>query len=141
MKICNSIMLLVACILTITVSCTSTCKMGVKKQLTSNAWELSSLNGKIPDMAEFRTGMPFILFDKSGRMSGSTGCNNFMGKYEISKTGFKPDAGAMTRMACQGKGEAMFIEALNQAKNIRLDSGKLVLLDGTNELMTLLPKK
>jgi len=122
-------------------SCGTTCKMNTKKQLSSHAWELNTINGNAPDMSQFRTGMPFLLFEKSGKLSGSTGCNNMSGNFKFKKACLELDPGAMTRMACQGNGESQFLDALKQVKNMKLDGDKLSLFDGTKEIMTLIPKK
>jgi len=122
-------------------SCGTTCKMSMKKHLASNPWEMSTLNGSVPDAKEFQTGIPFLLFDKKGKMTGSTGCNNMAGNYQLSKSGIVLEPGAITRMACQGKGETLFLEALKQVKNFKVDGEKLVLLNGADEIMTLVPKK
>ena len=122
-------------------SCGTTCKMNTKKHLASNPWELSSLNGKPLDLNEFRTGIPFFLFDKKGKMTGSTGCNNMADSYQVNKTEMVLEPGAITRMFCQGNGESLFLEALKQVKNFKIDGEKLILLNGPNEIMTLVPKK
>jgi heat shock protein HslJ len=44
-------------------------------------------------------------------------------------------------MACQGNGETLFLDALKQVKMMKSDGDKLILLDGTMEIMTLVPKK
>jgi heat shock protein HslJ len=122
-------------------SCGTTCKMSMKKHLASNPWEMSTLKGSAPDAKEFQTGIPFLLFDKKGKMTGSTGCNNMAGNYQLNKSGIVLEPGAITRMACQGKGETLFLEALKQVKNFKVDGEKLVLLNGADEIMTLVPKK
>ncbi len=130
-----------ALILLLINSCGTTCKMSMKKQLASNPWEMSTLKGSTPDAKDFQTGIPFLLFDKKAKMTGSTGCNNMSGSYQISKSGIELEPGAITRMACQGNGEYLFLEALKQVKNFKFDGDKLILLSGADEIMTLLPKK
>jgi heat shock protein HslJ len=46
----------------------------------------------------------------------------------------------MTRKACQGSGEDEFISAIGKVKNIKAGKDKLTLLDGTTEIMRLIPK-
>jgi heat shock protein HslJ len=121
--------------------CGTTCKMNTKKQLSAHAWELNTLRGSVPDMNEFRTGMPFLLFGSKSQLTGSTGCNNIAGSFKVKKACLTLDPGAITRMACQGNGESHFLEALKQVKNMKLEGEKLTLLDGTKEVMTLVSKK
>ena len=130
-----------ALLIVIFFSCGSTCKMANKNKLTAQPWELSTLNGSEPDINQFRTGKPFLLFAGKGKLSGSTGCNNMAGNYKLKKACLELDPGATTRMACQGNGEALFLEAVKQVKMMKFDGDNLILLDGTKEIMTLIPKK
>jgi heat shock protein HslJ len=81
------------------------------------------------------------LFADKGKLSGSTGCNNMSGSYKLKKACLEIEPGAITRMACQGNGETLFLDALKHVEMMKLDGDKLILLDGTKEIMTLLPKK
>jgi len=130
-----------ALLLVIVSSCGSTCKMANKNKLTSHPWELSTLNGNATDLNEFRTGLPFLVFDGGGKLSGSTGCNNMSGNYKLNKACLELEPGAITRMACQGNGESLFLDAMKQVKMMKLDGDKLILLDGAKEIMTLGAKK
>ncbi|MEI6061781.1 MAG: META domain-containing protein [Bacteroidota bacterium] len=122
-------------------SCGSTGKMASKKLLSSSTWELNSLKNRPIDTTAFRTGMPFLLFDKSGKLTGSTGCNNLSGSYKLSKSEFTLDPGAITKKTCQGNGEELFLRAIHYAKNMKIDANKLTLMNGANEIMTFIPKK
>lgn len=132
---------LAALLMLIVNACGSTCKMSLKKHLASNPWEMSTLKGITPDANEFRTGLPYLLFDKKGKMTGSTGCNNMSGSYQLNKSGIALNPGATTRMACQGNGESLFLEAIKQVKNFKFDGDKLILLNGAEEIMTMVQKK
>jgi len=63
------------------------------------------------------------------------------GNYKLKKACLELEPGAITRMACQGNGETLFLDALKQVKMMKSDGDKLILLDGTKEIMTLVPKK
>jgi heat shock protein HslJ len=122
-------------------ACGTTSKLSAKKVLSSHPWEISTLNGTAPDLNEFRTGLPFLLFGSKGQLTGSTGCNNMSGNYKLKKDILQLEPGAITRMACQGNGEALFLDAIRKVKNFKIDGDKLTLLDGTKEIMTLGVKK
>ena len=62
-------------------SCSTSSKLNAVKTLTSAPWELSTINGQTADVNQFRTGIPFLLFEKGGLLKGSTGCNNFNGHH------------------------------------------------------------
>lgn len=128
-------------VLIVVTSCGTTGKMSAKSKLVANTWELNTIKGRTPDTLAFRTGLPFFLFEKGGKLLGSTGCNNTVGKYDLGKSTMKIDPGAITRMACQGNGEELFLRAITNVKNFKIDGGKLTLLDGSNEIMTFVPKK
>lgn len=122
-------------------ACKSSSKLDIKDQLTISAWELSTLQGMAVDSKEFMKGMPFLVFSKDGRLTGSTGCNSMSGTYEAKNNNISLNPGAMTRMACPGNGEMLFLEAMRKVKNLEISGGKLALLDGTTEMMTFVPRK
>lgn len=121
-------------------NCSSTGKLNTLDFLTSNAWELSSLMGEELDLSRFSDGLPSLSFLEGGKLAGFAGCNNFSGGFSLEGTSIKLDPGAITRKACQGSGEDEFIAALSNVKNIKAGKDKLTLLDGTTEIMTLIPK-
>lgn len=121
-------------------SCGSTGKLNTLSILTGNTWELSSLMGEDLDLNKFPDGLPSLSFLEGGKLAGFAGCNNFSGGFSLEGTSIKLDPGAMTRKACQGSGEDDFISALGKVKNIKAGKDKLTLLDGSTEIMTLIPK-
>lgn len=121
-------------------SCNSTGKLDTLSFLTSNTWSLSSLMGEESDFNKYPEGLPSLFFLEGGKLAGFAGCNNFSGGFSLEATVIKLDPGAMTRKACQGSGEDEFIAALGKVKNIKAGKDKLTLLDGTTEIMTLIPK-
>jgi heat shock protein HslJ len=132
---------LVTCLMFVTISCESTGKMSLQKQLLFHVWDLNTLNGKVLDMNDFTTRLPFLVFDKNGMLSGSTGCNKISGNYELKKSELILTPGAMTRMACQGNGESLFLDALNRIRNCKIEGDKLTLLNGETEIMTMVIKR
>jgi heat shock protein HslJ len=115
--------------------------MANRKTLASHAWELSTINGNAFDTKEFVTGTPYLLFQQKSKLLGSTGCNNMVGSYKLKKACLSLEPGAITKMACQGNGESIFLAALKQVKNMKVDAEKLTLLDGNKEVMTFVAKK
>lgn len=121
-------------------SCSTTEKMNTISFLTGNTWSLSSFMGQDVDLSKFRDGLPSLSFLDGGKLAGFAGCNNFSGGFSLEGTDIKLDPGALTRKACQGSGEADFISAMSKVKNIKAGKDKLTLLDGTTEIMSLIPK-
>ena len=80
-------------------------KMDLDHVITEKYWKLVELNGNvIPPVEKGRREAHFILKNQDNRVTGSTGCNNLMGSFELSgsmddnRIGFSPMA--TTRMAC-----------------------------------------
>ena len=80
-------------------------KMDLDHVITEKYWKLVELNGKaIPPVEKGRREAHFILKNQDNRVTGSTGCNNLMGSFELSgsmddnRISFSPMA--TTRMAC-----------------------------------------
>jgi heat shock protein HslJ len=64
--------------------------------LLDGAWTVTDLAGSSPV-----TGSTVSMrFDRDGRLSGSTGCNSFSGKYTLTGEGISLSPLAMTRKAC-----------------------------------------
>jgi heat shock protein HslJ len=129
------------CLVALVSACKTSSKLDAKDQLTVSAWELNTLDGKAVDAKQFMTGLPYLAFDKDGRYTGSTGCNSISGSYESKNNNISLGPAAMTRMACPGNGEMLFLEAVGKVKNLQITSGKLVLLNGATEIMTFVPRK
>ena len=109
--------------------------------LTQNSWVVNSISGKKLDASASMKGLPSMNFSNDGKLTGSTGCNNFNGNFKLDGMGVKLNPGTMTRMACPGNGEADFLSAVQQVTNLKLNGNTLSLLNGTNEVMSLVPKK
>ncbi|MHA7131606.1 META domain-containing protein [Algoriphagus namhaensis] len=122
-------------------NCNSLKSINPLSVLTDNTWELSSLLGQdvIPD--QFSGGFPSLDFSEGGKLSGFSGCNNFNGSFSLEGDQLQLDPGAMTRKACPGSGEQDFMNAFNQVTRLKIKDQKLTLLDGSRELMTLMPQQ
>ncbi|WP_026951858.1 META domain-containing protein [Algoriphagus mannitolivorans] len=104
--------------------------------LTSNPWELSSLQGQEVDATKFPSGLPNLYFLDGGKLSGFTGCNNFSGGFSLESNGMQLDPGSITKKACPGTAEEEFISALEKVKSYTVNKEKLILSDGITELMS-----
>ena len=109
-------------------------------ELSSNSWNVSSLNGKSLESENTIKGLPFLTFSDNGKLFGSTGCNNFTGSYKLTGTKLDLNLGALTKMMCPGDTEQNFINAIKKVTNIKMDGGTLNLLNGTNTVMSLVPQ-
>ena len=84
---------------------------------------------------------PSLNFESDGRLTGSTGCNSFMGTYSITGNKIKLDPGAMTKKFCEGDREQKFLEAVRKTTNLRMSGKRIDLVDDRDVvLMQLKPK-
>ncbi|MBS1576359.1 MAG: META domain-containing protein [Bacteroidetes bacterium] len=103
------------------------------KQSTQNnlaalqgSWQLNYITGpRIAFDGLYADKKPIITFDiKKSSISGNTSCNNFSGT--ITTAGNKisfPEAMAMTKMACPGEGELLFLQALKKINQYDVTAG------------------
>ncbi len=77
---------------------------------------------------------PTIAFSKDGRISGTTGCNQFFGGYTQDGAALTFTGVGMTKMACMADGlmqqEATFVSILNGEAKASLDAGSKLTIMG-----------
>lgn len=120
-------------------SCASTPKINPLSLLTGNSWELANLIGA--DLVQFSNGKPTLNFLEGGRLAGYAGCNNFSGGFLLEGANLQLDPGAMTKKACEGEGEDLFVRAIQKVNSFQVAKDKLTLLEGASEVMSFVPKK
>jgi len=80
-------------------------------------WELNYISGpRIAFDGLYPNKKPTISFDvATNKLAGNTSCNSFTGALKVdgNKINFN-DPMAMTRMACPGEGETVFVETLKK---------------------------
>ncbi len=78
--------------------CSSVKDLGGSKALTANSWKLKTMNGselKLSSVKEVS-----LVFDKTGKISGFGGCNNYFGVYTASGDALTFSEIGSTKMAC-----------------------------------------
>ena len=118
-------------------SCSTTDLMS---QLGGKEWNVTSILSKALDANESVKGLPSVNFGENGNLFGSTGCNNFNGSFKLDGTSLSLDPGAITKMFCPESYEQDFLSAVKQVTTVKMDGSILNLLNGTNSVMTLVPK-
>ncbi|MBC6491177.1 hypothetical protein BC349_09050 [Flavihumibacter stibioxidans] len=81
---------------------------------------------------------PYMRLDSSTlRASGSTGCNRFSGQFVAVNQQFRfaMDKMILTRMACKGPGEGIFLETIGRVNRYRLTNDTLVFLQNDTVLI------
>ena len=98
--------------------------------LEGTSWTLVEIDGRAPAGDT----VPTLAFDEAGNVSGSAGCNTFMGTPTIEGSSISMGPLGTTRMACAGAAgllETAFLAAMNEVESFAIDSeGRLVLEDG-----------
>jgi len=116
---------------------------GLTDKDLNGTWQLKTFNRQNVDTeidSIYRDKKPVIIFDtENNRISGNTSCNSFSGQCKVSGNHLDiSDEIIMTKMACEGLGEAVFIEALKSIDGYMwLDSKSVWLLSGRNQVMVL----
>jgi len=109
-----------------------------------------SKNGSLTKLAgsewAFNTGDtgPWIQFSDAGEISGSGGCNNFFGTYELNGERLILGPIASTKKACFGPGmdqETAFFETLNNVHHISATHSELILYNIDNEVLATLIRR
>jgi len=118
-------------------SCTTA---DILTQLGGKEWNVTSLLGKTLIADDMIKGLPSLNFSENGKLFGSTGCNNFTGSYKLDGTKVSFNPGAMTKMFCPESTEQDFLKAINEVTNVKMDGNTLNLLNGSNTVMSLVPK-
>jgi len=104
--------------------------------LIDTYWRLVALNGKDIGIVE-NTREVYILFNDDQRVSGSDGCNRFMGGYQLSGESLSLEQLAGTKMACaEGDAQAQeFTTALTQVSTHQLTGVSLDLFDNAGNIV------
>lgn len=102
-------------------------------------WQLLSI--QLPGserITDFNGKIAAIRFDTAhNQSSGSTGCNRFSGSY-VTVNGqmrFDMEKMALTRMACVGDNERIFLDALKRITHSTIEGQALVMSSGNTVIM------
>lgn len=101
-------------------------------------WELTHIIGIKTDLVKLYPGQkPNLNFDlQSGAVRGSTTCNRFSCQVKIEGEKMNFGVPAMTKVACPGDGEKVFLEALKKINSYSIiDSNFLQLRTDSLEMM------
>ena len=107
---------------------------GSEEALIGVIWDLTELNG---DRLVPTTSIT-AEFSEDGKVSGSSGCNNYAAEYEVdgNEINFNMDMTASTMMACAEpimEQEAAYLATLARAATFEAGDEKLVLFDAGGE--------
>lgn len=124
-------------------ACNSTKNLVSDEQL-NGSWQLVMFPGDGKELAEaFAQRKPELTFETANnRVGGSTGCNRISGTYKMTKDSFLFDPNMiMTKMACPGYDENIFVEAMGRVNRIELKNDLLYLKQDTTMIMAFSKKQ
>ena len=101
-------------------------------------WELTDIAGIKTDLAKlYPRQKPNLNFDlQSGAVRGSTACNRFLCQVKIEGEKMNFGDPAITKVACPGDGEKVFLEALKKINSFSIiDSNSLQLRADSLDMM------
>lgn len=105
----------------------------VAMPLTNTYWELVSVAGQpVPETDSQQK--PHVLFLDDGRVSGFSGCNQYMGDYQVTGENLLFDSMSSTLMACpQNQTEDLLFAAFAKTVGVNLEGIELRLLGEAGE--------
>lgn len=106
----------------------------VESQL-DGTWMVVSMYGKSVDEVDFMRGSPSIIFRDSTSFNGSTGCNQYSAKYSKANSGVKITMGPLTKMACPGDEESIFLKALSETNRIKREKESMTFFNNEQEVL------
>jgi len=134
MKVANGLVLIYCCLFSMGWS--------FEKPQTNSLqgdWQLRSI--QLPGserITDFNGKIPTIRFDSAiNRSSGTTGCNRFSGNY-VAVNGqmrFDMEKMTLTRMACVGDYERIFLAALKNITHYTIEGQALAMSSGNSVIM------
>jgi len=101
-------------------------------------WVLESYGEKGNLKPALENSEPTAEFDSAeGRVTGSTGCNNYFGSYEINKDNLSIGPTGHTEMWCEGlmEQEQEYLTILQAAESYQITDGKLEISSSANLLL------
>jgi heat shock protein HslJ len=103
-----------------------------QRVLTGTDWRLASLGPAGAETDVIAGTTVTLRFGEEGRASGSTGCNNYSGTYQVRGDNISFSRLVSTRRACLDQNanqqEQRFLSALEAANRFRLTSNRLTIL-------------
>jgi heat shock protein HslJ len=113
--------------------------------LAGTSWRVTGYNNGRQAVVSVLAGTQLTMaFAADGRVSGSAGCNNFMGTYTVSGSSLQFGPAATTRMMCSQPGvmeqEQQFLKAVESVAAIRQEGGQAELRTADGALAVSLRK-
>jgi len=108
-------------------------------ELSETIWHLKAYNDGDQAIVSTLEGTDLTaIFSENGDLSGSAGCNNFSGAYQVDGDLIKIKLGPQTMMFCEEpegvmEQESAYLEALQSATNYKIRGDVLVMMDDSGQ--------
>lgn len=111
--------------------------------LTATSWQLTELNGKALDTANFGNGAPTATFSTDHKITGKGGCNGYGGSYNLNnEDGMNISEVFSTKMWCENaKGESVYFQVLESVTSAKIEKDKLTLMKGVDAVLVFKPAR
>jgi len=105
--------------------------------LTATSWQVTEINGKPIDKADFGNGAPTATFSTDNKINGKGGCNGYGGSYNLNEEGGINISQLMsTKMYCENaKGENTYMKVLESVDMAKVEKDKLTLMKGVDAVL------
>jgi len=92
------------------------------------------------EVRQFGVYGPYLVFERTGRVSGSDGCNGFIGDFDVNEEAVTFARIESTHSACVARHDVarIFDQALNNARRLVIVGNQLQLLDASNRVLVIL---
>jgi heat shock protein HslJ len=127
------LLLIAAASFSILISCNTPKNSVSGKNISSlsGSWQLNYITGPRIDFdALYPDKKPVITFETTKKkVNGNTSCNSFSGVFTVDENKLKfADNFAMTKMACDGEGETVFLQILKKINRFDITGGHILTL-------------
>ncbi|NEN24414.1 META domain-containing protein [Cryomorpha ignava] len=116
-------------------SCKNKKEVQAENKIPGGTWMVETMHGDTISDIDYMRGSPSIIFNDSSTFSGSTGCNQYSARFKVLDGGVEITMGPMTKMACPGKDESIFVEALNSTNKVKIEEERMHFFKNDEELL------
>lgn len=110
--------------------------------LSTTKWRLLSFVQTTIDTSVYDQGLPTLSFDlQNSKMSGNSGCNNFICPITISGANLQPGDILSTKKFCMGIPETEFFNELKKVNRWLIQADTLKLLNESNPVLIFISDK
>ena len=116
-------------------SCKNKKEVQAENKIPGGTWMVETMHGDTINDIDYMRGSPSIIFNDSSSFSGTTGCNQYSARFKVLNSGVEIEMGPMTKMACPGKEESIFVEALNSTNKVKIQGDIMHFYRNDEELL------